>query len=138
MTAPAQPPGTWQGTYTSSAGVLYIPPDWKDVRWKVKETSVGLGEGTLEIQIDSTTGRVLGTLAGPLGPATIAGLALDGRLTATIARRDPDDEGFAGTLVGAIAHDRAEGTMKVALPTAGAIRSAAFSLSPDGALKAPR
>ena len=135
---PAQPPGTWQGTYQSSPGVLYIPPDWKDVRGKVKETSGGLGPGTIEIQIDSTTGRILGTLAGPLGPATIDGLASDGKLTATIARRNPADEGFDGTMVGAIAKDRADGTISVALPTASAIRSATFSLSAAGASKAPR
>jgi hypothetical protein len=127
-----------RGTYTSAAASLYIPPDWKDVHWKVKETSIGIGEGTIAIHVDPATGRVIGTLEGPLGAATLRGLAADGKLTANIARSDPSDEGFEGTLLGSLADEHAEGTMYVSLAAGNAIRTATFSMSPDGALKAAR
>jgi hypothetical protein len=129
---------SWRGTYKSAAGTLYIPPAWKDVHWKVKETGSGLGEGVIAVQLDPANGRVVGTLDGPLGPAEIDGLDAEGTLTAAIARKDPTDQGFMGTIVGSIANGRAEGTMYLSLAEASAIRTATFTMSPDPAIPAPR
>ncbi|HXN30864.1 MAG TPA: hypothetical protein VN894_03340 [Polyangiaceae bacterium] len=137
-TAPPHTTGAWRGTYKSSAGSLYIPPDWKDVHWKVKDTGAGIGEGAIAIQVDPASGRIVGTLEGPLGPAKIDGLGSDGRLTAAIARKDPADEGFTGTIVGTISNDRVEGTMYVSPGEASAIRTATFTMSPEGATTVPR
>jgi hypothetical protein len=128
--------GAWRGTYKSSPASLYIPPDWKDVHWKVKETSAGIGEGEIAIQVEPTSGRIVGTLGGPLGPASIRGLGADGKLTAAIARKNPSDEGFAGTIVGVISNDRVDGTMYVSLGEANAIRTATFTMAPEGAMTA--
>jgi hypothetical protein len=128
----------WRGSYTSTAGGLYIPPDWKDVHWRVKETTGGIGEGAIALRVDPANGRVLGALEGPLGPATIDGLVSEGKLTATVARKDPADEGFTGTIVGSLAEGGVEGTMNVSLAAASAIRTATFSLSPDAPLAVPR
>jgi hypothetical protein len=133
--APATVP--WSGTYTSTAGTLYIPEDWKSVRWTVPDTPAGLGDGTLSLTVDSATGRVTGTLAGPLGPATLAGFTADGKITATVARQDASDRGFAGTLVGTLSGDRGEGEIHVSLAEVSAVRTATFSLSRDGAGVAP-
>ncbi len=144
MPSPAPAPGAttattrWRGKYSSSAGALYIPPDWKDVHWKVKETSAGIGEGAIAIQVDPLSGRVTGTLEGPLGPATVDGLGSDGGLSASIARMNPADEGFTGTIVASIAHDRVEGTMHVSLADAHAIRTATFTMSADATTPARR
>jgi hypothetical protein len=141
MPSPAAAPSAtarWRGKYSSSAGALYIPPDWKDVHWKVKETSAGIGEGAIAIQVDPLSGRVTGTLEGPLGPATIDGLGSDGGLSASIARMNPADEGFTGTIVASIANDRVEGTMHVSLADANAIRTATFTMSADGTMPATR
>ncbi len=119
----------WRGTYTSAAGTVYVPPDWKNVRWKGADTSSGLGQGSMSLAIDGASGRVTGTLEGPLGPATIVGLALGNRLTATVTRKDPTDQGFVGTLVGNLGSAQAEGTMNVALWDASALRTATFTLS---------
>jgi hypothetical protein len=127
----------WRGSYQSVAGALYIPADWKDVHWRVKESDTGLGAGTIAMHVDPATGRVLGVLDGSLGPAAFDGLLSDGRLTATISRRDPADEGFMGTMVGSLARDRAEGTMNVSLAQAGAIRTATFTMAPEGAKATP-
>jgi hypothetical protein len=123
---------TWTGTYKSGIGSLYIPADWKNVRWSSVDTDKGIGDGTLTLEVDSATGGVQGTLEGALGPAIVAGVAVDGKLTATIVRKNPADRGFAGTLVGAIDKEHAVGTMNLASGEASAIRAATFSLAPSG------
>ena len=60
------------------------------------------------------------------------------KVTATIARTDPSDRGFTGTLVGLIGADHVDGTMNVSLAEADAIRTATFALSPDAAPPPPR
>jgi hypothetical protein len=122
----------WTGKYMSTAGSLYIPEDWKSVHWNVPDSAAGLGEGTLNVLVDGATGRVSGTLAGPLGPATLAGVASDGKISATVAREDASDRGFAGTLQGTLTGDHAEGTIQVSLAEVSAVRSATFSLSKSG------
>ena len=123
----------WRGSYKSEPGALYIPAEWKDVHWKVKEDDGGIGEGTIAVQVDPATRRVVGTLEGPLGPATIDGVVQDGKLTGSIVRKDPRDQGFMGTLVGTVGDGRAEGTMSVSLAEASAIRRATFAMTPDAA-----
>jgi hypothetical protein len=119
----------WQGTYKSMVGPLYIPTEFK-VRWKPPENPAGVGEGGIALSVESSTGRVRGTLDGPLGPATLQGYVSDGKLAATIVRKDPADHGFTGTLDGAVTPDHAEGTIHVTLSEASAIRTASFQLSP--------
>jgi hypothetical protein len=123
-------PLAWRGSYTSAAGTLYIPPDWK-VRWSGGDASTGIGEGTMTISIDPSSRRVAGVLDGALGPATLDGIAVDGKMTATISRKDPADRGFSGTLVGSIDADRASGTMSVSSGEASTVRTATFALSPS-------
>jgi hypothetical protein len=119
----------WSGSYTATVGTLYIPPDWKNVRWTGVDSG-GMGEGALAISIEPSSGRVVGTVDGPLGPALIDGFVSEGKLTATLVRKDPSDRGFTGTLIGAIEHDRATGTMSVSTAQANAIRTATFTLAP--------
>jgi hypothetical protein len=118
----------WSGTYKSAPGTLYIPPDWKNVRWSGSEGTAGTGDGTLSLDVDGTTGRVVGALDGPLGPAVVDGVLTDGKLSASIARRNASDRGFAGTLVGSIDHDHGTGTMNLSSAEASSIRVATFSL----------
>jgi hypothetical protein len=124
--------GAWRGSYRSTAAELYIPPDWK-VRYVVPETTAGLGDGGLWFRVDPETQRVLGALDGPLGPATIEGTAAGGKLAATIRPDEPGPAGFAGTLVGAIATDRAEGTMRMSPGEASPVRAASFVVTPGAA-----
>jgi hypothetical protein len=114
----------WRGTYKSVAAA----PEWK-AHVKGPESTAGLGEGTLTLSVDAG-GRVSGAIDGPLGPATIDGLAADRALTATIARKDPSDRGFTGTLSGTIEDAKATGTMNVTLGEASVVRTVTFSLSP--------
>jgi hypothetical protein len=83
----------------------------------------------MTLEIDAATGRAVGTVEGPLGPAIVDGVVRDGKLTATILRKVPSDHGFSGTLLGTVERDAAEGSMNLSSAEASAIRSATFTLS---------
>jgi hypothetical protein len=128
---------SWHGAYKSAASTLTVPPDWKKVHWSDTETTAGIGDGTMALTVDSASGHVNGTVDGPLGPATVDGVLADGKLAATLRRKDPADQGFTGTLLGSLAGDHGDGTMNVSLGLASALRSATFHLSPGAAGNAP-
>jgi hypothetical protein len=116
----------WKGGYKSVAGSFVLP---KDVKWKVPDSPAGIGDGTIALTIDAGTGRVQGTIDGPLGPATVDGLAVGGKVTANVARTDPTDHGFTGTLQGTLG-DSLQGTMNLAQADVTAVRNATFDLAP--------
>ena len=121
---------SWHGTYKSAASTLTVPPEFKKTHWSDTQSTAGLGEGPLTLAVDGATGRVTGSVEGPLGPATVDGVVADGKLSATVRRKDPADHGFAGTMLGTIAGDHAEGTMDLSLGTGGVLRTATFVLAP--------
>jgi hypothetical protein len=84
----------------------------------------------MAMTVDPASHRILGAIEGTLGPATIDGYADEGTVTATVARQDPSDRGFTGTLLGVIAHGTVTGTIHLALAEASAIRTATFTLAP--------
>jgi hypothetical protein len=120
-------PAGWKGSYKSVAGTIVLP---KDVKWKVPETAAGVGEGTITLTVDRSTRRVRGKVDGVLGPAIVDGVALDGKIMATVAREDPTDQGFTGTLSGELADAGTSGTMNVSLADVSAVRNATFELAP--------
>jgi hypothetical protein len=130
--ATREAPASWQGSYKSEPGALYIPSDWKGVRWNVSDSSSGLGEGAMRLTLDPA-GRVRGTIEGPLGPAMVVGFAADGGLTASVRPERAEERGFAGTLIARMVDGRIEGTMHVSPALADAVRVATFVLGADGA-----
>jgi hypothetical protein len=126
------PSSSWHGSYSSQPGRLYVPADWKNVRWDVADSASGLGEGTMRLTLDPA-GRIQGVVEGPLGPAVVAGFAADGRLTASVRREHPEDRGFAGVLLGSVGGGHLEGTMRVSPALGEAVRVATFVLSADSA-----
>ena len=128
----AAPGAGWAGSYKSEPGTLYVPTevangkDWKAVKWRGDLSNAGLGDGPMTLAVDAT-GRVSGSLEGPLGPALINGQLAEGKLTATITRKNPSDGGFVGTLVGSVEGDKVTGTLKLSQRAASVIRSATFS-----------
>jgi hypothetical protein len=122
-------PSAFQGSYTSTAGPLYVPPGW-NVRWSDGDGSAGIGEGTLTMTIDLASRRVGGTVDGPLGPAILDGLVVDENVAATIVRKNPGDYGFEGTLTGALHDGHVGGTMNVSSGEASTIRTATFAAGP--------
>ncbi len=117
----------WKGGYKSVPGTIVLP---KDVKWKVPETTAGVGEGTIALTVDRATGRVQGKIDGVLGPATVDGVAADGKITATVSRQDPTDHGFTGTLSGDLGDAATPGSMNVSLADVSAVRNATFELLP--------
>lgn len=117
----------WRGSYHSESATVFVPPEWKGVRWNVPDSSGGLGDGPMTLEVSS--GRVSGSLDGPLGPASIDGVVSGPTITANIARRDPADQGYSGTLVGTVTGDGVAGTMNLSRGEASAVRTATFSLS---------
>jgi hypothetical protein len=115
---------------------MTVVPAWKKTHWSDPESSAGVGEGAMTLAIDPSTGRVTGSLEGPLGPASIDGVAADGKVSASVARKDPADHGFTGTLLATVTSDKVEGTLNASLGQAGALRTASFSLA-SGASGAP-
>jgi hypothetical protein len=108
-------------------GTIVLP---KDVKWKIPESAAGVGDGTIALTVDRATRRVQGKVDGVLGPATIEGVAIDGKITATVSREDPKDHGFTGTLSGDVGDTATRGTMNLALADVSAVRNATFELSP--------
>ncbi len=117
----------WKGAYKSVPGTIVLP---KDVKWKIPDTTAGVGEGTIALTVDRATGRVRGKVEGVLGPAAIDGVASDGKIAANVSRDDPTDHGFTGTLSGDLGDAGTQGTMNVALADVSAVRNATFALAP--------
>jgi len=124
---------TWKGAYKSAPATLSVPPDLSKARWSDTPSTAGVGDGTLVVTVDGASHRVTGEVQGALGPGTLEGLLADGKLTASVRRKDPTDRGFTGTLVATVAGDHVEGTMNVSLGQASALRTATFSLALEGA-----
>jgi hypothetical protein len=116
----------FNGSYKSSEAVITLP---EGVKWRVPETPSGVGDGTLTLTLDPG-GRVHGALDGVLGPATVDGLAADGKVTGAVRRQDPTDHGFTGTLAGDLDDRGVHGTLHVTLAEASAVRQATFDLAP--------
>jgi hypothetical protein len=133
--APAAAAATqsWRGTYKSAAAPLAVPPGWKGTKVSDPQPAAGIGEGAVALTVEGASGHVSGTVDGPLGPATLDGVVADGKLAATLRRKDPNDQGFTGTALGAVAGGKLEGTMQASLGTNGALRTATFALTPAGA-----
>ncbi len=119
----------WHGSYDSVPGTLYIAPQLKGVKWVVPDTDAGLGTGAIVLTVDHGTGRIRGTVEGPLGPALIDGYADGPSLSATVVRKDPTDRGFTGTLEAKQDDTGVSGTLHVALAEVSAVRTATFHLT---------
>lgn len=118
------------GSYKTAAAALAVTPQWSKMHYGLPESSAGVGDGTMTLQIDAA-GRVTGTLDGSLGAAVLEGTLAGDQLSASIKRKDPTDRGFAGTLLGTVAADHTTGTMTVASAEGGLARTGTFTLSPD-------
>ncbi|HEY3816706.1 MAG TPA: hypothetical protein VGL81_06025 [Polyangiaceae bacterium] len=134
--ATATSPGktqSWRGSYKSAASPIAAAPNGKKAHWTDTQPTAGIGDGALTLAVDGATGHVLGTVDGPLGPGTLDGVVTDGKLAGTVRRKDPNDQGFTGTVLGSVANGHLEGTMSGSLGLAGALRTATFTLTPSSA-----
>jgi hypothetical protein len=124
--APAGP-ATYDGTYTATAGTLYVPDAeaWSGVKLRGDDAGA-LGEGALSITIDPDGGALTGKLEGPLGPATINGVAREGAISFHVAPRETTDLSFSGTGTGAVDGGSVSGEMHLSSWRANVLRDATF------------
>ena len=128
--APAGEAATWNGKYSIAAAAVYVPSDkdWKNVKLKTDDAQY-LGDGALTLTVDPS-GRVTGSSDGPpLGAALVDGHVEGGKLTATVRRKDPSDNGLTGTIVATITGDKLEGSMKLADSNTAVVREGKLTAS---------
>lgn len=129
--ASARPVGPVQysGTYTSTPTDLYVPDGepYKGFKFRGDDAGVAIGDGKIQLTVDPN-GSVSGTLDGPLGAATLNGVAADGGLSFHVAPTDPKaDLAFSGTGTGEVSASEAKGTMQLSSWRANVLREASFS-----------
>jgi hypothetical protein len=122
---------TWTGAYVSEAGSIYVVDggEWAGVKWRGDDASVGLGNGTVSLSLNRSTGEVRGTGEGPIGDVVFSGAIVSDAIRLTVSRKDPLDRGFTGTAVATMSGDRIAGTMRLAVADARVIRQATLMLS---------
>jgi hypothetical protein len=120
-------PQVFAGSYTATAGTLFVPDaaDWSHVKFRGDDAGA-LGEGTLTFTLDVDSGALSGDLQGPLGPATLGGLAADGTLSFHVSPHDATDMAFSGTGTGTLDDAGVAGEIHVSSWRANVLRDATF------------
>jgi hypothetical protein len=121
---------SYDGKYTATPGTLHIPSDNKDytgVKQSKDEGTKMVGDGTMTLSVDGS-GRVTGTFeSGPAQGSVVDGTIADGNVSGTVRVKDPGADGLHGSLVGKMAGDSIEGTMKLADSNASVLRDVKFT-----------
>jgi hypothetical protein len=147
-------PARFSGTYVATVVSISVPTkdevpnasEWAVVKWRDGDPSRGVGEGAMDVTLPPGDGAWAGSIDGPVGPARIRGERRGSRLVGTVERAAPSDMGFTGTFEGhtldaagapstgsaAGNTDRIEGTMRLSLATAEAVRQATVRLTRAG------
>jgi hypothetical protein len=127
---PAGAAAKYEGKYTATAGALYIPSENKDytgVKQAKDEGTKMVGDGTLTIDLDGE-GRLTGAFeSGPAQGSLVDGTVADGNITGTVRAKTAGDDALHGSLVGKMAGDSIEGTMKLADSNASVLRDVKFT-----------
>ncbi len=128
--APPAGPSEWSGTYESTRGTLYVPDAAPYEGFKFRGDdggSVGIGSGTLSFTLDPDGGSISGKLEGPLGPATLTGVAQGGELTFHLAPAEGSETAFTGTGTGALDGGVGSGEIHASSWHANLLRDATFT-----------
>lgn len=130
--APAGPPKpvSYEGSYTATAGELYVPDasEYKGFKFRGEDAgAVGEGQGSITFTVDPDGGALSGKLEGPLGPGTISGVAQNGELTFHLSPNDRGDMAFNGTGTGSLDGGAASGEIHASSWHANVLRDATFT-----------
>jgi len=117
------------GTYDSKPNALYVPDggEWKGFKFRGDVDAGALGEGTLSFTVDAKTGDLSGKLEGPLGPATLSGVAQSGVVSFHVAPESAGDMSFKGTGTGTLDGGVVSGRIEASSWHANVLREASFS-----------
>jgi hypothetical protein len=128
--APSGGAASYEGTYTATPGVLYIPSESKEysgVKQAKDEGTKMVGDGALTLAVDGS-GRMTGTFeSGPAEGSIVDGTVADGNVSGTVRVKTAGKDGLHGSLVGKMAGDAIEGTMKLADHNASVLRDVKFT-----------
>lgn len=128
--AAAGAPASYEGKYTATPGTLHIPTDNKEyagVKQAKDDGTKMVGDGTMTLSVDGT-GRLAGTFeSGPAQGSVVDGTVADGTVSGTVRVKKAGEDGLHGSLVGKMAGDTIEGTMKLADHNASVLRDVKFS-----------
>ncbi len=121
-------PRTYRGSYTATAGTLFVPDaaPWEHVKFRGDDAGA-LGEGSLLLSIDADSGAVSGDLQGPLGPAVLRGVTTGEAFSFNIAPREQTDMAFSGTGTGTFDGGLASGEIQASSWRANVLRTATFA-----------
>ncbi len=132
VAAASATPQAWHGKYTTTAGSLVVTKDWAKTHWSSSDTTTGVGDGTMRLNVDPTSHRVTGTLDGAIGAAVIEGMAGTDGVSASVRRKEPTDKGLAGTLVASVSPEKITGTLTLTTGDGAMLRTGSFTLTPGG------
>jgi hypothetical protein len=129
--ASARPAGPthFTGTYTSKASELFVPDAeaYKGFKFRGDDAGSALGDGPIKLTV-ALDGKVTGSLEGPLGPATLDGVATDAGITFRVTADDPKaDLALSGTGEGEASPSEVKGTMQLSSWHANLLRQATFT-----------
>jgi hypothetical protein len=99
------------------------------VKWRGDDAGEGLGEGSISLTIDTGAHVVTGLADGPIGDVLLSGAVDDGKVTASVRRKNATDRGLTGTLIATLTAERVEGMMRLSFGDAHIIREATFRLT---------
>jgi hypothetical protein len=118
---------TFTGTYTSTAGTLYVPDAeaWSHLKFRGDDAGA-LGEGTITFTVEADGGAVTGSLRGPLGPATLSGVADGSSLSFHVSPQGGDELSLSGTGTALLDGGAATGELHVSSWRGNVLREATF------------
>jgi len=121
--------GHYVGTYEAKPGELFVPDggEYQGFKFRGDADAGALGPGTLSFGVDPATGVLSGELEGPLGPATITGVAREGSLSFHLTPRDDSAMEFRGTATGTFDGGAATGQIQASSWHANVLREASFT-----------
>ena len=127
--ASAAATGHYVGTYEAKPGELFVPDggEYQGFKFRGDADAGALGPGTLSFGVDPATGVLSGELEGPLGPATITGVAREGSLSFHLTPRDDSAMEFRGTATGTFDGGAATGQIQASSWHANVLREASFT-----------
>ena len=123
-------PVQYAGSYSASAGTLYVPDaaGYEGFKFRGEDAgSVGTGEGAISFTVDPDGGIVSGKLEGPLGPAVVTGVVQNGELTFHVAPSTESENAFRGTATGSVDGGAATGEIHASTWRANILRDATFT-----------
>lgn len=121
---------SYAGTYSVSPAKIYIPSakDYASVKQAKDDPTKHVGDGSLTLMVDAN-GHVTGTIdSGPASPALVDGSLVESEIRGTVRRKEPNDHGLTGTLVGKISGESVEGTLSLAEANASIVREGKLAL----------